>query len=66
MTFYAAEVLLALSYLHNNSIAYRDLKPENILLASPAEDAPLKLCDFGRHSEKSSLQWLYIANILGH
>jgi len=46
-------------------IVHRDLKPENILLASPAEDAPLKLCDFGRHSEKSSLQWLYIANILG-
>jgi serine/threonine protein kinase len=28
-------------------IVHRDLKPENILLASPAEDAPLKICDFG-------------------
>jgi serine/threonine protein kinase len=27
--------------------AHRDLKPENILYASPAEDAPLKLADFG-------------------
>lgn len=26
---------------------YRDLKPENILYASPAEDAALKLADFG-------------------
>ena len=25
----------------------RDLKPENFLLASPAEDAALKSCDFG-------------------
>lgn len=27
--------------------ANRDLKPENILYASPADDAPLKLADFG-------------------
>jgi protein-serine/threonine kinase len=30
--FYIVEVLLALQYLHQQSIAFRDIKPENILL----------------------------------
>lgn len=42
--FYVAELVLAISYLHENEIVYRDLKPENILL-----DAEGHICitDFG-------------------
>ena len=43
--FYAAEITLALQYLHSaHNIAYRDLKPENILLD---ERGHIKLVDFG-------------------
>ena len=43
--FYAAEITLILSYLHDvQNVAYRDLKPENILLDT---DGHLKLVDFG-------------------
>jgi len=41
------QIISAVKYLHQMGIVHRDLKPENILLASPAEDAPLKICDFG-------------------
>ncbi|KAG9141994.1 hypothetical protein Leryth_009350 [Lithospermum erythrorhizon] len=41
--FYAAEVLLALEYLHMLGIVYRDLKPENVLVR---EDGHLMLSDF--------------------
>ena len=42
--FYAAQIALALGYLHQSKILYRDLKPENILLA---EDGYIMLADFG-------------------
>eukprot|EP01088_Endostelium_zonatum_P001106 TRINITY_DN1138_c0_g1_i1.p1 TRINITY_DN1138_c0_g1~~TRINITY_DN1138_c0_g1_i1.p1 ORF type:complete len:786 (-),score=193.53 TRINITY_DN1138_c0_g1_i1:234-2591(-) len=42
--FYAAQIVLALGYLHDNKVLYRDLKPENILLDM---DGFIGLTDFG-------------------
>ncbi len=41
---FAAEILLALSYLHDMHFVYRDLKPENLLLD---EQGHIRLTDFG-------------------
>jgi len=43
-TFYAAEVLLALEYLHEKDIIYRDLKLDNLLIQ---RDGHLILADYG-------------------
>ena len=52
--FYAAEVTLALEYLHLHDIIYRDLKPENILLD---RNGHIKITDFGFAKEVSTVTW---------
>ena len=51
--FYAAEIVLALAYLHQSGLIYRDLKPQNVLLA---EDGHVQLVDLGGVMETHIVQ----------
>jgi len=52
--FYAAEILLALEYLHSLNITYRDLKPENLLIDSTGH---IKITDFGFAKQVEDRTW---------
>jgi len=43
-SFYAAELVLALEYIHSKNIVFRDMKPENVLLDA---EGHIRLADFG-------------------
>lgn len=50
---FAAEILLALEYLHENGVVYADLKPENVIVRSCGH---VMLCDFDMSLLKSELR----------
>lgn len=50
MQFYIAEMILALSYLHQMGLMYRDLKPNNVLLN---DDGHIQLVDLGGVADES-------------
>ncbi|KAI7905810.1 kinase-like domain-containing protein [Cokeromyces recurvatus] len=52
--FYAAEVILAIEYLHAKDMIYRDLKPENLLLDAQGH---IKITDFGFAKYVPDITW---------
>jgi calcium/calmodulin-dependent protein kinase I len=49
-------VASAIDYCHSQGVVHRDLKPENLLYASSADDATLKVADFGLAKRVQSVE----------
>ena len=58
--FYAAEIALALEYLHNLDIIHRDLKPENVLLS---ESMHILVTDFGTAKALEAGEGMYVLSM---
>jgi aurora kinase len=54
------DVILAITYLHERSIAHRDIKPENIVIST---EGVAKLCDFGWSSVIDSTRHTYCGTL---
>ena len=54
------QILQAINHCHEKGIIHRDLKPENLLLSSNAEDAVVKLADFGLAVEVNFITTHYV------
>jgi len=52
--FFAAEIVLALEYMHSLNIIYRDLKPENLLID---QQGHIKITDFGFAKKVEDRTW---------
>ncbi len=56
------QVLLALSYAHNNGVIHRDIKPANIILTA---DGKVKVTDFGIAKSSTGYQLTAAGSMLG-
>ena len=58
------QLMSALNYLHRHGVSHRDIKPENLIFESMAEDANLKIIDFGL-SKVFDQELRHMSSILG-